>query len=216
MASLSVTLDPTTVTLQLPVGWPFVRPDELSSGAVYVICATRLPVCSPDVALIDRVAPMPTPVLHSTLLSDRHVVDAPPLPPRRRLALYAQWPAPPWPTTVTLIDPVMATFVFAALLDCVPSYVTPDVKLPTNVDVVDVCTRADNMPDELFTTKLLLDRQIVDAPRLPPTRPVTLYCQWPDPEPTTVTLVAPVVATFDGDELLTEAPSTVIAVNKLP
>lgn len=216
VVSRSVTLAPTTVTLCVPVDWPFVRIKELITGDVYVTCDVKLPACSPDVTLNGRDTPVPTAVLHNTLLSDRHIVDEPPLPPTRNIALEDQRPAPLRPTTVTLIDPVIAAFVVTTLLDDTPSIVTAEAKLPTNVDVVDVNCRFHNRPDEPLSCRLLLDCQAVDTAPLPPSRDDTLYRQCPEPEPTIVTLIAPVDAVFAGFKLLTAGPSIVTTVSSDP
>jgi hypothetical protein len=214
--SRSITLEPTTVTLQLPVDCPFVRIKVLITGAVYVTCAARLSTCSPAVTPTARAAAVPTAVLHSTLLSDRHIVYEPPLPPTRTIALNGQWPAPLCPTIVTLTDPVSAAFVITTLLTDTPSIVTNDDRLPTSDEVLEVNCRADNKPGEALACTLLIDCQTVAATPLLPSRVVSLWRQWPAPEPTTVTLIAPVDAAFVGFELLTAGPSIVLTVTSEP
>ena len=201
--SRSDTFEPTTVTLQLPVDCPFVGCIELGPGAAYDSCIDRLPTCSPVVTVIDRAERMPKADLATTPLSDTHAVISMSLPPIRLKALYAQWPVAPWPTTVTLTLPVMATLVSATLLAVTPSYVTDATRLPTINAVVVDSDRAVQIPEAALSVKLLPDDHCVAVTMLPLRRAIDVRCQVLAPEPTTVTLIAAVVAMLAGVPELT-------------
>lgn len=159
---------------------------------------------------------MPLSALHVTLLSDRHTLDDVLLPPKRPVSLYTPCPAPPRPTTVTLCPPVMAAFVNTALHNDTPSIVNAASKLPTPSNEVAARDRTRQTPVGVLAVTPLLDIHSVDTAWLPPSRSIAVYCMIPDPEPTTVTLCDPVVASFDRVGELNPGPSVVINDVKLP
>ena len=113
--------------------------------------------------------------------------------------------------TVTLWPPVLAAFVILVLLTSGPSNVTTDARLP--VDPSSNVKHADSpvpTPPIPFVSTELSDRQCVPSDPVParPTRTIWLIVPIvPSPDPTTVTLVAPVCAPFVPTMLLGPAAS---------
>jgi hypothetical protein len=110
---------------------------ELGAGPIAVMAEVTVPTCPPAETLMPNLTETVIVDLHRSELSDDHSDTIATLPPTRPAPLYAQWPAPPAPTTVTLCAPVAPTLVAETLLTTVPSDVMADASVPTcNAEVV--------------------------------------------------------------------------------
>lgn len=111
---------------------------------------------------------------------------------------------------------MIATFVTVTLLTETPSNVTLADKLPTIIVIVAPTHRVRSTPDAVLSVTLLLDTHCVAAELLTSSCNAELCSQTPAPDPTTVTLNDPVVATFDRRVELNDGPSIVNEAVKLP
>lgn len=208
--------DPTTVTLCAPVIAPLLAVVELGPGPPIVIALVTVPTCSAALTTAPRRMPTPIAALQCNALSDAHSDDIHWLPPTPPRPLYAQCPAPSSPTTVTLWDPVTPTFAVATLLALTPSAVIAPIRLPASINVV-LANRSDvQTSDATFAVTALVETHVVVSEALPDTRVQSDVLQVPYPEPTTVTRIPLVLATFTGAMLLISAPSCVSAPVMLP
>ena len=112
---------PTTVTLVAPVAGPFVGTALDPAALSFVTARVIVPSRNSSPTVTSTPIPMKLrelPGLLCTLDDDAHDVVRVRLPPIRPLPVLLGPAAPPMlvPTTVTLIDPVPATFVPAVLL----------------------------------------------------------------------------------------------------
>jgi hypothetical protein len=132
--------DPTIVTLLEPVLGPFSRTTELGPIATIDIADVNVPNRTVAVTCTLTVRSTPAPALLATALSLDHSVHTAPVTPTRCEADHCAVVPALDPTTVTVVDPVDATFVATALLDSGDANVNDDVVLDTSWCTVDVTT----------------------------------------------------------------------------
>jgi hypothetical protein len=207
---------PTTVTLVDPVDATLVPTAPLMLLESYDIPDTTVDRDHVIVNIASNDDERPDATLHSTLVSLIQVVtraDDPPI----RTSLLTSYVELCTPTMVTLVDPVAATFVWIVDAAVVPSYVTTFVTVTTAIAIVVTTCPSVPAPSESLHRMLLSAIHTVVCATEPPARPdsVTIIAS-PLPIPTIVTLIAPVVAWFDGDTPLHTISSNVTALVTLP
>jgi hypothetical protein len=121
------------------------------------------------------------------------------------------------PNNVTLIAPVLATFVTAHELGSMTSNVIAAIAVPTAALAVTATGRPVDIPIEYRHRTALVETQAVAAALLPPMTIAALDATCPkQPVPSTVMLCDPVTAPFVKTAALTVAPSYVIDADSDP
>jgi hypothetical protein len=100
------------------------------------------------------------------------------------------------PSTVTLDDPVAAAFVGTALLTCSPSYDSAPLRLTAPADAVTPTPELARAPDPDLLSTAVADAHTLASHPDAPTRTRALNDAEPIPDPSTVTLAAPLLAAF--------------------
>jgi hypothetical protein len=136
--------------------------------------------------------------LHSTALDDAHALASHTLPPTREPPLMRASPACE-PSTVTLAAPVDAPLLLTALLTTGPTTLNADDTLPTSTPEVTAQRSELPAPDVALHCTALDDVHALASLALTPTRDHPLLLGLATPDPSTVTLAAPV----DGPLLIT-------------
>jgi hypothetical protein len=170
-------MEPTTVTLMLPVVAMFDGVADDTLPPMYVIANVSVPVCVLVVINALRDADDPDDDLPRTAVSDVHTVANLPVPPTRTTPLRSDVvPKLCDPTAVTLMAPVVAMLATTTALTDGPSNVTGADRLPTDplVVITAFCTHAVDTPADGLSTTDVDDRQTVDADDVPPTRATSL------------------------------------------
>lgn len=173
-------------------------------------------VNDPDASITDMATLPPRPLAPTALtvneLEDVHKVDAVDDPPTRPLPDTGMFNAIE-PTTVTLILPDVATLVGSSDEMDPPLYVITTVTVPTCVPAVTAALRDGDAPDATLDCTEVSDVHTVVMLAEPPMRPAPLRSAEPpiSVAPTTVTVMAPVVATLVTTMLLSSGPSDVNA-----
>jgi hypothetical protein len=124
----------------------------------------------------------------------------------------------PEPSSVTLDAPVAAMFIITTLLGEGPVAGNENAKVsvPNESAAVDPRARWPATPSGVFTNTELSDVHIVISDSEAPVRKQLVTSPEPTLDPSTVTLIAPVDATFATDALLACAPIKVNAPDKVP
>ena len=107
---------PTTVTLVPPLLAARLAPTPLTTGALSLTARLTLPYCRPDDTATRWPASPPDALRHTSPLSLNHTLPPQAVQPTRALLLAPLEPAPPRPTTVTLVPPLLATLLAPAEL----------------------------------------------------------------------------------------------------
>ena len=107
---------PTTVTLVPPLLAALLAPTPLTTGASKLTARLTLPRCSPHDTATRPSVSRPDALRHTSPLSLDHTLAAHAVRPTRALLLAPLEPAPPRPTTVTLVPPLLAALLAAAEL----------------------------------------------------------------------------------------------------
>jgi hypothetical protein len=97
-----------------------------------------------------------------------------------------------------------------------PTNVNTSVTLPTATPLVRALRRAHTLPDAALHATELDDVHTVPSDSLPPTRPQPEYRHSPTPDPSNVTLAAPVTPPLLASALLASGPSNVHASVTVP
>ena len=157
-------LEPTTVTLWLPVTAPLVAitADDIGAANVNTVVNVRGSTATSNVTPTDRVRIVPSDALVAIDVDDVHMVDSVALT-EMRVARLVDWPATFLPTIVTLMPAVPTVFVNTTELamvayevntsDNVPTW---DCTVATTAEALAVCIAAD-----VLQTTLLSDTQDV-------------------------------------------------------
>jgi hypothetical protein len=193
LARIVSTYENTSVTL------PATSPEVSDTCRVHALCA----VCIPET------------VLHCTELSDVQPDISLLLPPTRACPLESASPMLA-PSTVTLIAPVLTQFDTSTLLGVGPMDVKTSDTLPPACPDVNATQQLNTVPAALLQCTELSDVQTVIVPRLPPRRKQAVWSTAPILAPSTVTLIAPVLAQFDASTLLGIGPMNVKVSDTLP
>jgi hypothetical protein len=149
----------------------------------------------------------PSGILQRSVDADVHAVASLPLTPTRSQALQSDEPGF-IPSTVTLDDPVAAAFVGTAPLTSSPSYDIAPLKLTAPADAVTLITELASVPDPDLLSTAVADAHTLASHPDAPTRACTLNDAEPIPNPSTVTLAAPLPAALVLVALLTRFTSS--------
>ena len=198
--------DPLTVTLAHPVLPTLPRTTTLTPPASYDKASLVVPAIKPAVIITRRVAEMPLPARHTTLLSDAQSDASHADPPTRPAALDAYVPNPD-PLTVTLTLPVLKTFIRITLETRCASYDAASLIDPVLMPAVTDTWRVPPVPRAARHITELSDTQSDASHADAPTRPATLDPYNPKPDPATVTLTLPVPPAFPLTILLSNDAS---------
>lgn len=195
LTSVDATAVPTTVTEALPVGDRLVNTIELTAGPRNEMAADIEPRCNRSVTATARDVPVPAPLLAATAVSEVHAVAVAEVDPTLWMGDAIATPLLK-PTTVTLIDPVVATLTATTELPAIPANVTTDVCVPSRPVAVNVTRRLTPHPCGDLACNALSDVHNVDVHTDSPRRTTELAALSPRPAPTTVTLIEPVAGTL--------------------
>ncbi len=158
---------PYTVTLADPVPW-FALPTTLNAPMSLDIPSVMLPTRPPTVIITRELPFAMTPTRHLTELSDPHTVTSHPLTPVDPPAVPPAAPNPA-PCTVTLIDPVPATFRLPITLNLPESALYTSVRLPTEPPTVTIARLVLPPPCPTRQRTPVSDSHVVISPALTPT-----------------------------------------------
>ena len=185
--------DPTTVTLDDPVAARFAMASPLACVRSADIVSVTLPSRSPTVSAASFVPFSPYPTAHRTDVSDSHPLLSHALLPVRP---DADDPASPMldPATVTLVDPVAATFDMPSKLAIPGSADSAEVVLPCRRPAVRLAIRVPASLCPTWHTTDVSDAHVLASQELPDTRDDPEADHSPKLDPTTVTLDDPVAA----------------------
>mmetsp|Transcript_5963 Transcript_5963/g.19280 ORF Transcript_5963/g.19280 Transcript_5963/m.19280 type:complete len:357 (+) Transcript_5963:904-1974(+) len=154
-----------------------------------------LPIRSPALKLTYALAPLPSPTLHLTLLSDSHSVASTPLPPTRPIPLVSTSPNM-LPVIVTLLDPLPKTLLFVAVDTPDASYDTACDPDPATSPTLSASLRLPPPPDPARQTTPVSDTQKDISHPVPPTEAPRLELALPNDVPDRLTTDDPLRATF--------------------
>jgi hypothetical protein len=186
-------LAPTTTTFDVPVAARFAMASPLACVKSADIASVPLPSRSPTVnaATFVPISPYPTP--HRTDVSDSHPLLSHALLPVRP---DADDPASPMldPATVTLVDPVAATFDLPSELAIPGSADSAEVVLPCRRPAVRLAIRVPASLCPTLHTTDVCDAHSLASQELPDIRDHPEADNSPKLDPTTVTLDDPVAA----------------------
>lgn len=187
---------PTNVTLVEAVEATFVRTAIDTDTVSNVMADVKLP--DEESAVIETVAVVPNPEPHFEvkLVIVTQTVDCIALPPTRADAVPYLGPRLR-PTSVTLVDAVVATFVRGAPVNVGRSNVIISLRVPVNPTSPVARIRRDAPLPTLCLNTIDVDEcHADDCAALPPTRPFAETSNVPALLPTIVTEVEPVIAPF--------------------
>lgn len=168
---------------------------ELGIGPSSVNEAVKLPSCDITVTTPRSCVPTDAAGRNRRPLVDTHTVIAPSLPPTRT-RFVASCSNTTEPTTVTLCAPVTAAFVLITSDGAGPLYVTTSVTVRDAASVVTATRRECRPPEAVLLVSPVDDRHVVASVLLSPMRNTRLDTDRTTFLPSTVTLIAPVAATF--------------------
>jgi hypothetical protein len=184
---------PATLRLADPVAARFILRMELEPPPSADTALVVLPCRSPAVTLTALVPPSPDPIVHRTDVSDSHPLLSHALPPIRP---DGDDPASPMldPATVTLVDPVAATFDLPSELAIPRSADSAEVVLPCRRPAVRLAIRVPASLCPTLHTTDVCDAHSLASQELPDIRDHPEADNSPKLDPTTVTLDDPVAA----------------------
>jgi hypothetical protein len=186
---------PSTVTLKPPVDTVLARTAAVTLPASTVNAIVTLDRSAPEDAVTDSNVAPPLPPLQASDDEDTHAVASLPLlstPPRPLLENNSN----PRPSTVTLADPVAAVFEGPARLTRAPSYdIVADIVTPAADALTPTAKQPSAPATDLLCTHVADTQPLASLPDTP-TRTRALTELVPIPDPSNVTLAAPVPPMF--------------------
>lgn len=166
--------EPTTVTLTEPVVAVLDTTPQLMIAESIVTASVMLLTAPNTVKCVARITDMPPPIFVTIALSDTQSLAAHLDPPTRFNELRDASPTH-LPTTVTLIEPVVATLVRHVELTTPTPIVTCCVMLPNRLVTVTATRCPELTPAATRLTTPLSENHLVPVAPEPPTRIVLLY-----------------------------------------
>jgi hypothetical protein len=194
------------VTLSDPVPALFSRRIALTIGASDENPALMLPTRAPTLLVIRRLPVTPCPPEQRSDVSDSHVVSSHPVKYIRAAPVAPTIPTPA-PCSVTIADPVAATFALRTTLADIRSIDSVCVTVPACISTVTTFFR---VPTRLLATLLLMlvsDTHSVDSQPVCPILDISDRKISPKFSPAIVVLRDPVDATFTRVAVLSDGMS---------